>query len=344
MPWTQLPIYDALTQQPPAGMRVLSYAEALNEAQLHALQATDNVFLMGEGIDDVGGVFGSTKGLKQAFPDRVHDCPIAENALTGACAGAAMAGMRPVFIHMRSDFMLMSMDQIVNHAAKWRFMSGGQVRVPLVIRSIIGRGWGSAAQHSQGLHGLFMQIPGLKIVVPATPYDAKGLLLQAIEDDNPVLFFEHRWLYTRQGFVPFEPYTIPFGKANILRSGSDVTIVAVSQMLYEACLVADQLAKEGIQVEVIDPRTLYPLDTDTIMESVAKTGHLLIADIAHCVGGFGAEVLAKIAESDPGLLKKPATRLGFPFFPTPASPALEKMYYSDGTEMEAIIKKMLCTA
>lgn len=342
MPWTKIPLYNEDLGDCPPGSHVATYVEALREAQAQLLEASSDVFLIGEGINDTGGVFGSTLGLHECFPGRVLDSPISENAVTGACAGAAMSGMRPILIHMRSDFLFMSMDQIVNHVAKWRYMSNGRVSVPLVIRSIIGRGWGSAAQHSQGLHGLFMHIPGLKIAVPATPHDAKGLLMQASADGNPVLFFEHRWLYASKGYVPDDPYTVSFGSGVIRRQGTDVTIVAVLQMVKEACLAAEALSREGTEAEVIDPRTLYPLDMDLILRSVEKTGRLLVADNAHGICGLGSEIIAKVAEH--GLrLKAPPARINFPFVPTPASPALEEAYYPSAQHIEQKVRDMINT-
>ena len=340
MPWTKIPLSNEELGCCPPGVHVATYAEALREAQAQLLEAFPEVFLIGEGIDDVGGVFGSTLGLHERFPGRVLDSPVSENAITGACAGAAMSGMRPILIHMRGDFLLMSMDQIVNHVAKLRYMGNGRVSVPLVIRSVIGRGWGSAAQHSQALHGLFMHIPGLKIAVPATPHDAKGLLMQASADGNPVLFFEHRWLYSLKGYVPDGLYTVPFGCGVIRRNGTDVTIIAVLQMVKEACMVAEALSREGIEVEVIDPRTLCPLDMEIILRSVEKTGRLLVADNAHGVCGMGAEIIARVAECGVRL-KAPPVRVSFPFVPTPASQPLEKAYYPSARHIEQAVKEAL---
>jgi pyruvate dehydrogenase E1 component beta subunit len=255
------------------------------------------------------------------------DIPIAENGLTGVAMGAALAGMRPIFVHMRMDFLPMCMDQIMNHAAKWHYMTGGQVNVPLVMRSIIGRGWGSAAQHSQGLHGLFLHVPGLKIVMPSTPYDAKGLLIAAVQDGNPVLFVEHRWVYDYIGYVPEEMYIVPIGKGIIRRAGKDVTVVALSQMVYEAMKAANTLAAQGCELEIIDPRTVNPLDFDLIWESVRKTGRLVIADVACKTGGVGAEIACRIVEQAADSLKAPVKRVNFPDVPTPCSPVLEDAYY-----------------
>src|SRR5208283_4510585 len=278
MPWTKVYIDKADFEDTLAkkGMRGLSYKDALREAQSQLLESDERVFLMGEGIDDPGGVFGTTQGLADRFgKERVMDIPIAENGLTGVAIGAAVAGMRPVFIHMRMDFLPMCMDQIINHAAKWNYMTGGAVNVPLVIRSIIGRGWGSAAQHSQALHALFVHIPGLKVVAPSTPYDAKGLLISSVEDGNPIMFVEHRWIYDYIGYVPEEMYRVPLGTGVIRREGKDVTVVAISQMVYEAMKAAKALAGEGIELEIIDPRCLKPLDEALIFDSVKKTGRLI---------------------------------------------------------------------
>ena len=344
MPWTKVYIdkadsLDTLTKE---GLRGISYRDALREAQDQLLESNPRVFLLGEGVDDPGGVFGSTLGLCDKYgKDRVMDIAIAENGLTGIAIGAAMVGMKPIFIHMRMDFLPMCMDQIFNHAAKWSYMTGGKVNVPLVVRSIIGRGWGSAAQHSQALHSLFIHIPGLKVIMPSTPYDAKGLLMAAVEDGNPVMFVEHRWIYDYPGYVPKEPYTIPIGKGIIRRKGRDITVVAISQMVYEAMKAARILAKEGIEIEVIDPRTLKPLDEEMIFDSVKKTGRLVIADVACKTGGVGAEIACRVSESAFGYLKAPVQRVNFPDTPTPCSPVLEEAYYPDFNDIVDSIKKVL---
>lgn len=328
MPWTTVCLTpedgSRFTQ---AGHRCLSYVEALREAHEQILENDPQAFVIGEGVDDAGGVFGSTKGLAERFGQRVMDMPIAENGLTGVVTAAAAAGMHPILVHMRSDFLPMSMDQLVNHAAKWHFMGGGAVPIPLVVRAVIGRGWGSAAQHSQGLHSLFLSVPGLKIVLPSTPYDAKGLLLAAHQDPNPVLFFEHRWLYGTVGPVPQERYVVPLGRAVVRRPGRDVTVVAVSHMVPLAMRAANTLAEEGIEAEVVDPRTLAPLDMETILDSVSRTRRLVICDVACKTSGYGAELACRIAEGDPGLLRGPVRRVSFPDLPTPASPTLEEAYY-----------------
>jgi len=268
------------------------------------------------------------------------DTPIAENGLTGIAVGSAICGMRPVFIHMRMDFLPMCMDQIVNHAAKWRYMTGGKVTVPLVIRSIIGRGWGSAAQHSQALHGLFTHFAGLKVAVPSTPYDAKGLLIAAVNDGGPVIFCEHRWLYDFNGYVPEEMYEAPFGKAVTRKEGRDVTIVAVSLMVYEAVKAARELEKEGISAEVIDPRTIKPLDMESILASVKKTGRLIIADVGNTMTGISAEIAAQTAEKGFEYLKAPILRVGLPDVPTPAGCELEKIFYPGGAEIKKAVREL----
>jgi len=313
--------------------RILDYRGAIREALEQALAADPRVFVMGEGVDDPDAVFGTTLGLQKRFgPRRVFDTPIAENAMTGVAVGAALAGMRPVLVHMRMDFMLPAMDQLVNHAAKWRAMFGGRFRVPLVVRAVVGRGWGAAAQHSQSLQGLFMHAPGLKVVMPSNPYDAKGLLLAAIADDDPVVFVEHRWLYDDAAPVPRAPYRVPLGRGRVARRGRDVTVVAVSLMVREALAAADALAPEGIGLEVVDPRTLCPLDEGLILRSVRKTGRLLVADTGWRNAGAGAEIAARVAEKAHGFLKAPVCRIATADVPTPAGAALEERFYpSRGT-------------
>jgi len=256
----------------------------------------------------------------------VMDSPLAENGITGVCVGAAAAGMKPILVHMRTDFLPISLDQILNHAAKWHYMFGGSVNVSLVIRSIIGRGWGSAAQHSQSLQAMFMNIPGLRVIMPATPFDAKGLLIASVRDGNPVIMIEHRWLYDHMGHVPEEMYEVPLGKAVVRKTGNDATIVAVSHMVHEAVQAAEALLDEGIDCEVIDLRTLKPMDSATIIESVRKTGRLIVADTGWKECAVGAEVMAKVAEAGVAL-RSPLVRVNLPEAPTPASPVLEKAYY-----------------
>jgi Pyruvate/2-oxoglutarate dehydrogenase complex, dehydrogenase (E1) component, eukaryotic type, beta subunit len=345
VPWTKI-ILDknaALSELTQGGLRAATYCEALLEAQTQLLETDESVFLVGEGLHEPSGVFGSVAGLVQRFGEkRVMDSPLAENGMTGIAIGAAMAGMKPIFIHMRMDFLPMCLDQIMNHAAKWNYMTSGRVHVPLVIRSLIGRGWGSAAQHSQGLHGIFALIPGLKVVLPSTPYDAKGLLIAAARDGNPVMFCEHRWLYANAGYVPQEMYEVPIGKGVVRRKGADATVVALSHMVWAACKAAEILAAEGIEVEVIDPRSVRPLDSELICESVARTGRLVIADVASPSGGVSAEIAACVAESTAvSRLKAPVQRVGFAETPTPCSPPLEALYYPDHTHIADAVRASL---
>jgi len=331
MPWTKLqiereePAYDENEGQ---NVRKLSYGEALREALDQALERDPRVYAMGQGIVDPGGMFGSTLDLHKKYGyERVFDSPLSEEAMIGMGIGSAMAGLRPVSIHNRPDFLMMAMDQIVNEAAKWSYMFSGQVPIPIVIRACIGRGWGSAAQHSQALQGLFCHVPGLKVVMPATAYDAKGLLITSIADNNPVIFIEQRWLYKHKGHVPERVYAVPFGDAAVKREGKDITVLGVSHMLIESLRAAEELEKKGISLEVIDPRTLVPFDAETLLASVKKTGRLIVADLAWKTGGFSAEVLAKVAEQGLSYLKKPPVRVAFPDVPTPASYVLEEAFY-----------------
>jgi pyruvate/2-oxoglutarate/acetoin dehydrogenase E1 component len=332
MPWTKVQADDSRRPVRFEGgrrpARELSYREAIREALWQALERDDRVFLIGEGIDDPGGVFGTTAGLRDRFgPERVMDSPIAENGMTGVSIGAAITGMRPVFIHMRVDFLPICMDQIINHAAKWSYMTGGKVKVPLTIRAVIGRGWGSAAQHSQSLQAVFAHIPGLKVVMPASPYDAKGLLLGSIAGDSPTIVIEHRWLYEQKEAVPEEPYVIHAGKGTVRREGTDVTIVATSYMVYEALRAAAELQREGISAEVIDLRSVQPVDEGLIIGSLRRTGRLIVADTGWKACGVAAEVAAVVAEKAYECLKAPVRRICLPAAPTPASSVLEKAYY-----------------
>lgn len=322
--------------------RVLSYNEAIREALQQAMSQDKRVFLMGQGVDDPDGMFGATKNLHQEFGrERVFDTPLSEGTLTGISIGAALAGMRPVYFHNRPDFLLLAMDQLVNHAAKWSYMFGGAKNVPLVVWACIGRGWGAAAQHSQALQGLFMHVPGLKLVMPATCYDAKGLMLAAIADKNPVLILDHRFNFNNKGFVPAEPYTVPIGKGVIRRKGRDVTIVAVSHLVAEAVQAAREAAAHKVEAEVIDPRTLRPLDEKIILDSVAKTGRLIIADCDWKTGGITAEIGAMVAEHGFSHLKAPIKRIAYPDLPTPSAHNLEKAYYIGKNDIKKAILEIM---
>ncbi|MBO0424247.1 pyruvate dehydrogenase [Enterococcus plantarum] len=306
-------------------MRTITYLQAINEALDEALKKDERVFLLGEDIGVYGGGFGATQGLQEKYgKERVRDTPISESAIAGVAVGAAMTGMRPVMELQFSDFITVAMDQLVNQAAKIHYMYGGKASVPLVMRTASGSGTGAAAQHSQSLENWMAHIPGLKVIQPTTAYDAKGLLHAAIQDNNPVMFYEHKLLYKTTGFVPKEPYTIPIGVADIKRRGSDVTIIATGIMVNKALEAAEILQENSISVEVIDPRTLVPLDEKTILSSVKKTKRVIVATEAVKNSGFSAEITSIIAESNCAmLLKAPIVRLGGEFVPMPAQKQLE---------------------
>ena len=311
--------------------------EALNDALRQEMERDENVIVLGEdvaggkggsGVDDAyGGPLGVTKGLTAKFGNqRVIDTPISESAIMGAAAGAALTGLRPVAELMFVDFMGVCFDQIFNQAAKFRYMFGGKAKTPLVIRTTIGAGMRTAAQHSQCLYHMFTSVPGLKCVMPSNAYDAKGLLIEAIRDDDPVIFFENKLLYDLKGEVPDEPYAIPFGEANVVRAGTDVTIVAFSRMVHVAEQAAQKLAQEGISVELIDPRTSSPLDEDTILQSVAATGRLMVVDESAARCGLAADIAALVAEKAFDSLKAPIIKITPPHTPVPFSPPLEDAY------------------
>jgi len=306
-------------------MRELSYAEAIREALRQEMQRDERVFIIGEDVGIYGGAFGVTLGLVEEFgEERVIDTPISELGIAGAITGAALTGMRPVGEIMFMDFTTLAMEQLVNQAAKIRFMFGGKAMVPFVLRTPAGSGTGAAAQHSQSLENWFVHIPGLKVVMPSTPYDAKGLLLSSIRDDNPVIFVEHKLLYKTKGPVPEGMYTIPLGTAEVKREGRDLTIVATSIMIQRSLEAAEQLAQEGIEVEVVDPRTLKPLDEETIIRSVMKTGRVLIVHEACKTGGYGGELAAVIASSEAfDYLDAPIVRLAGRDIPIPYNRTLE---------------------
>ncbi len=306
-------------------MRNISYSEAINEALREEMARDPNVFIIGEDVGVMGGVFGVTAGLHGQYGDeRVMDTPISEAGIIGAALGAAMMGMRPVAEIMFGDFLGCAGDQLINQVAKARYMSGGKAKVPLTIRVATGAPGASAAQHSQSPESWFMNIPGLKIVCPSNPADAKGLLKSAIRGEDPVLFFEHKMLYAMRGEVPDGDFMVPFGEANVLRVGSDVTIVAIGSMVQHALSVAEQVLGEGISCEVIDPRTLVPLDAPTLVASVKKTGRVVIAHEAHKRSGPGAEIAAVIAEQALDYLDAPIQRVAAKNAPLPYAPELEQ--------------------
>jgi len=305
-------------------MPTLTYAQALNDALREEMRADPRVFLMGEDIGHHGGIFRVTKDLIDEFgPERVRDTPISEAGFVGLGIGAAMAGMRPVVELLFMDFALVAADQIVNQAAKLRYMAGGRVAVPIVIRAQQGGGRGNGAQHSQSFESWFAQVPGLIVVAPSTPYDAKGLLKSAIRAGNPVIFIEHKLLYNTRGDVPEGEYTIPIGKTDVKRVGRDITIVSYSRMLLFALEAAEQLSQKGIEAEVIDLRTIEPLDMGTIINSVRGTARLLVVHESHSNCGLGAEIIARVYELAPNALVTPARRLGAKHVPIPVAEPLE---------------------
>lgn len=314
--------------------RVVSSAEAIREALAISLRQRPDVYLIGEGVADPGGIFGTTKGLVDEFgPDRVVEMPVAENGLTGIAVGSALMGMHPVMTHQRVDFALLCLEQLFNAAAKSSYVTGGRHKVPMTVRMVIGRGWGQGPQHSQSLEALFTYMPGLKVVMPSTPHEFKGLLLAAIEDENPVIMLEHRWLHYVTGDVPAEHYTLPLTGSRIVSEGSRATVVATSYMVLEAVRAAHALADVGCSVEVIDVRVLRPLNMDPIIASVRKTGRLVMCDTGWRQFGVGAEIIASMAEHALDALKKPVVRIGLPDYPTPSSIALAEVYYPDSTDI-----------
>lgn len=322
--------------------RRILQGEAIREALEQAMEADPNVVLIGEGVPDPKNIFATTAGLRERFGrQRVFDMPLAENGMTGIAIGAALAGLRPLMVHQRIDFMLLCMDQLINNAAKWRFMFAGQAQVPLVVRTIVGRGWGQGPQHAQALHALFAHIPGLQVALPVTAYDAKGMLLAALAGNDPVLFIEHRWLHGLADHVPSAPYTCALQGAAIRREGSDITLAAFSYMVVEALLAAEALARQGISVEVVDMRMARPLDINTVARSVARTGHLLVADIGWKTAGIGAELVAAVTEMAWESLRKPPGRIALPDLPAPTSHFLAADYYPDATSIALAIVAQL---
>lgn len=316
---------------PAPNERILTYVDALREAVAQEMRADERVFVMGLDVDDHKAIQGSTRGLVEEFgTERIFNTPLSEDAMTGVAIGAAMAGMRPIHVHIRADFLMLCMNQLVNIAAKSHYMYDGQVKVPLVVRSMIGKSWGQGAQHSQGLHAMFMHVPGLKVVSPSNAHDVKGCMIAAIRDDDPVIFVEHRLLYYTDAYVPEEPFTVPFGKARRCTQGDDITIVGISNMLME-CLRAHELLSEiGIEAEIIDPISLIPLDTETIAESARRTGKLLVVDNAWTTCGASAEIVARVVEQlamESKMIQ--VRRMGYAPTTCPTTPSLERAFYAD---------------
>lgn len=328
--------------------RTITYREAINEALAQEMERDERVIVMGEdnaggegspGEQDAwGGVLGVTKGLYGRFPGRVLDTPISESAFIGAAIGAATGGLRPVAELMFIDFMGVCFDQIFNQAAKFRYMFGGKAVTPVVVRTMWGAGLRAAAQHSQSLLPVFTHIPGLKVVAPSNAYDAKGLMIQAIRDDDPVIFAEHKMLYDTSADVPEESYAIPFGEANVVREGGDVTIVAIGRMVHTALEAADELAGSGVQAEVIDPRTTSPLDVDTILESVENTGRLVVVDESNPRCSLATDISATVAQDAFGSLRAPIQLVTGPHTPVPFSDSLEDLFIPDAAKIAGAVK------
>jgi pyruvate/2-oxoglutarate/acetoin dehydrogenase E1 component len=308
-------------------MRKLTYCQAISEATVQCMEADPGIVVAGQGVDDYKGVYGTTGDAFARFgPTRVMDIPNGENAFAGIAVGAASMGLRPLVVHTRDDFMFLAMDGIFNLAAKWRYMYGNKGSAPVVMRGVVGRGWGQGATHSQSLQSVFGHFPGLYVATPASPADAKGLLISSLQGDTPVVLLENRGLYDLEGEVPEEPVAVPFGKGRIARAGDDVTIIAASLMVHEAERAAAALAEQGVSAEVVDVRSIRPLDDEMICESVAKTGRLVVADTSWARYGFSAEVAAVIAENVPEALRAPVRRVTPPDCPAPVSWPLENAF------------------
>ena len=324
--------------------QTISYREALNLAMTQEMERDPNIFIYGLDVPDHKRIFGSTVGLVEKFgPERCFGTPLAEDAMTGFALGAAINGMRPIHVHIRVDFVMLAMNQIVNMISNFRYISAGKLKVPLVIRAVIGRGWGQAAQHSKSLHSFFAHIPGLKVVMPTTPSDAKGLLATAIRDDNPVIFLEHRWLYDITDEVDTSAdYVLPLGEPRTLCEGTDLTVVATSWMNVEALKASEVLKKyHGINLEVIDPRTIAPLYYEPIYQSVNKTKHCIVADYDWLNCGFSAEVSARVSEVCFGTLQSPVSRIGFSAAPCPTTRPLENKFYSGAVDIIRMAEEKL---
>jgi pyruvate/2-oxoglutarate/acetoin dehydrogenase E1 component len=322
--------------------RQLSYAKAILEATDQAMALSKDVIVLGQLVDTKSGIFGTTTGLVDKYgADRVLDFPVAENLMTATAMGASLTGLRPVLCHQRLDFMIYSLDALVNWLSLWRFKSNGQSAMPVTIRTIVGKGWGQGPQHSKSLHSWFAHMPGLRVAVPATAYDAKGLLLESIFSETPAIFVEGRGLYSMTDHVPEEPYRVRFGQAVVRRPGKDVTVVAIGNMVPIALRAAAALEKEGVEVEVVDPRTLTPLDRKTICDSAYKTRRLVVADPGWHSFGAAAEIITTVAEHLGDKLKAKPVRVTLPDSHTPMSMALEPEYYPDDAEVMAAVKQTL---
>jgi pyruvate/2-oxoglutarate/acetoin dehydrogenase E1 component len=322
--------------------RTLTYVDAIREATEQEMARDDAVIVFGLDVDDPKAIQGTTRGLVEKFgPDRVFGTPLSEDAMTGAAIGMALAGLRPIHVHIRMDFLMLAMNQLVNVAAKSRYTYGGNVSVPLVVRAMIGKSWGQGAQHSQGLHSFFMHVPGLKVVAPSTPHDAKGCLTAGVRDDDPVLYVEHRLLHAQSGPVPEPSYTVRPGNARITAPGEDITLVGISYMQVECLRAWRYLEDVGIHAEVIDPIWLSPLDIDTIVESVERTGQLLVVDTGWLCCGASAEIVAQVAERLQSLRDLRLKRMGFAPTTCPTTPTLENLFYPNARTIAAAARDLV---
>jgi pyruvate dehydrogenase E1 component beta subunit len=324
-------------------MRLINYDEAINEAHNQILTKYPEAILIGQGLTSPWYVGKSAVGLPAKYgKNRVIDCQISESSTTGVAIGAALSGLKPIILHPRMDFFLLAADPIINQAANWSYMTGGNVNCPVVVRAIVNRGGEQAAQHSQNFATTFMHIPGLKVVMPYTAYDAKGLLIASVLDGNPVIYIDDRWLYSDEGDVPEEMYTVPIGKGVKRAEGNDVSIISISYMVKESLKAAEELAKDGISVEVIDLRSLKPLDREIILNTLKKTKRIVIAEGVWKTAGWGAEVIATIAESSSyNELKSPVVRVSLPDTPAPCSSSLEEVYYKTSSDIVKAVKRIL---
>ncbi len=318
--------------------KLINYGDAIYEATFQEMEKDENVFAYGLGVDDPKGHYGTTKKLHEKFgSNRSFDTPLSEDGMTGVGIGAAMAGLRPIFIHQRMDFLLLCMNQIINMAAKMRYISSGEHSIPIVIRAAIGRSWGQGAQHSQAFHSFFMHVPGLKVIAPTTPHDAKGGLIASIRDNNPVIFVEHRMLYKNAGYVPSSTYEIEFGKGRVLKDGNDITIVGVSHTVEDSLRAAELLKSVGVNAEIIDPISLSPIDYELIRKSVEKTKKLLVVDNGWTTCGFSSEIISDIAINCEGIS---CERIGFSNCPCPTTPSLEDYFYPNPSSIARLANKM----
>lgn len=318
--------------------RILSYVDAIREATDQEMEADPSVLVFGLDVDDPKAIQGTTRGLVEKYgAERIFGTPLSEDGMTGVAIGMAMAGLRPIHVHIRMDFLMLAMNQLINVAAKGRYMYGGQIHVPLVVRCMIGKSWGQGAQHSQGLYSFFMHVPGLKVVAPTTPYDAKGCLLHAVRDNDPVIYVEHRLLHFQKGPVPVDSYTVPPEKARVTVEGSDVTLIGISYMQLECLRARRYLESVGIQAEVIDPIWLSPIDIDTIVASVRKTGRLCVVDSGWVTCGASAEIVAFVTEQLQGTRELRVRRMGFAPVTCPPTPTLEDLYYPNARTVASAV-------